>query len=186
MYTRPQLSPLCLQVDHSIVSASYPGSFISSILLVVAVYIHRNFAGGELINILNTFGFSDDISSASEHCIPKVTQIIISRNSHNCPVHAAESETGKLWISYVNNVQLPRLLSFAEFTGNWELHLFCTSQMIPLFHAAGHFVHVKSAHIYLHQMTHLQESMLHLPYEKFTEIRYFTIRKQAISKVEIS
>ena len=36
MYTQPQLSPLCLQVDHTIVSACYPGSFISSILLVVA------------------------------------------------------------------------------------------------------------------------------------------------------
>ena len=69
MYTGPQLSPLCLQVVHSIVSACYPGSFISSILLTVAVYIHINFAGRELINILNTLGFSDDISSASEHCI---------------------------------------------------------------------------------------------------------------------
>ena len=45
--------------------------------------------------------------------------------------------------------------------------------MIPLFHAARHFVHVEYAHIYLHQMTHLQESMLHLPYKK----RYFIIRK---------
>ena len=39
---------------------------------------------------------------------PKVTQITISRNSNNCPVHAAESQTGKLWISYVSNVHLPR------------------------------------------------------------------------------
>ena len=52
MYTRPQLSPLCLQVAHSILSTCYPGSFISSTLLV-AVYIPRNYAGLEL-------GFSDD------------------------------------------------------------------------------------------------------------------------------
>ena len=56
----PQQSPLCLQVAHSIVSACYPRSFISSILLVVAVYIHRNYAGRELIDILNTLGFSND------------------------------------------------------------------------------------------------------------------------------
>ena len=37
-----------------------------------------------------------------------MTQITISRNSHNCPVHAAESQTGKLWISYVSNVHHPR------------------------------------------------------------------------------
>ena len=56
----PQISPLCLQVAHSIVSVCYPGSFISSTLLAVAVYIHRNYAGRGLIDILITPGFSDD------------------------------------------------------------------------------------------------------------------------------
>ena len=155
-YTRPQLSPLCLQVDHSIVSACYPGSFVSSILLVVAVYIHRNFTGRELINILNTLGFSDDISSASEYCIlnqrwlsSAEIRTIAQYMQQKVKQASCESVTSTMYIT------LPRLFGFAEFTGNWELNLFCISQMIPLFHAAGYFVHVKSVHIYLHQMAHI-------------------------------
>ena len=51
---------LIKSISTQAMSACYPGSFISSILLVVAVYIHRNYAGLEVIDILNTLGFSDD------------------------------------------------------------------------------------------------------------------------------
>ena len=141
MYTRPQLSPLCLQVDHSIVSACYPGSFISSILLVVAVYIHRNFTGRELINIFNTLGFSGDISSAYEHCIhqtwPRLSsaeiRTIVQNMQQKFNQASCESVTPAISISPGSSVLLNSLAigSFIYFAfAKWFL---CVMQQVILF-----------------------------------------------------
>ena len=190
MYTRPQLSPLCLQFAHSMVLACYPGSFITPILLVVVIYSHRNYAGRELIAILNTLGLSDDCKE-----VQRLNTVFLSKDNPDyhqqkfaqlSSTYSRKSNRQLVWISFVSNVHLPRLFIFAEFTGNWEFQLFCRSQMINLFHASGHFVYAKSAHIYLHQLTHVQESMVHLPYEKFTEKKVLRHKKQAVSEVEFS
>ena len=48
----------CTAIGQSIVSACRPRSFISPILLSIAMYIHRKYASRELIDILSSLGFS--------------------------------------------------------------------------------------------------------------------------------
>lgn len=50
----------CTSIAHAIISACRPRSFISPILLAIAVYIHQRYASRELIDILSSLGFSDD------------------------------------------------------------------------------------------------------------------------------
>ena len=49
----------CTAISHAIISSCRPRSFISPVLLSIAVYIHRNFASRQLIEILNKLGFSE-------------------------------------------------------------------------------------------------------------------------------
>jgi len=50
----------CTSIAHATISACRPRSFISSILLSIAVYINRRYGSRELINILSSMSFSDD------------------------------------------------------------------------------------------------------------------------------
>ena len=50
----------CCSIGHSIIAAARPRSFVSPILLAIAVYVHKNFESKELITILNKLGFADD------------------------------------------------------------------------------------------------------------------------------
>ena len=50
----------CTAIAHSIISTCRPRSFVSPLLLAIAVYIHKNYASRELIDILSSMNFSDD------------------------------------------------------------------------------------------------------------------------------
>lgn len=50
----------CTAIAHAIISACRPRSFISPVLLAVAMYIHGKYASRELIDILSSMGFADD------------------------------------------------------------------------------------------------------------------------------
>lgn len=47
-----------LTIAHSIIAACRPRSFISPILLSVAIYIHRRYGSRELVDILNSLGLA--------------------------------------------------------------------------------------------------------------------------------
>ena len=64
-----------------------------------------------------------------------------------------------------------------ERSGNWQLHLKCVQQMLPFFHASGHFLYAKSCHLYLQDMLNLKSKMDPTDYEKFVTYGYFTIRR---------
>lgn len=49
--------------------------------------------------------------------------------------------------------------------------------MIPFFHASGHTLYAKCAHLYLQHMLQLKDSMNELEYERFTAEGFFTIRR---------
>ena len=172
-----QLSTLCLQVAHSIVSVCYPGSFKSSTLLAVAVWIHRNYADRGLIDILNTLGFSDGYIEVQRLNTVFVTKgdIDYRQQKFTQLPNTVESKKGILWISYISNVHLFGLFIFAKFTGHCELCLFFIIQMIPLVHAAGQLVCAKSVHIYICTKWHIFKNLCED--EKFIEEGYFTIRK---------
>lgn len=43
----------------------------------------------------------------------------------------------------------------AERMGDWKAHLKSIREMLPYFHASGHFPYAKSAHLYLQDMLQL-------------------------------
>ena len=46
---------------------------------------------------------------------------------------AGESRTGKLWVKYVEYVNVIQMFLHAERIGDWDLHLYRIRHMIPLF-----------------------------------------------------
>ena len=66
------------------------------------------------------------------------------------------SKTAKLWIQYLEYIDLLKLFIRAERTGNWTLYLSALSKMINLFAATGHLNYAKSARLHLQQMLELE------------------------------
>ena len=67
------------------------------------------------------------------------------------------SRTAAMWIQYMDMLDILCKHIRAEYTGNWELYLQAVSEMLPYLAASGHNNYTKSALIYLHQMSHLQD-----------------------------
>lgn len=67
----------------------------------------------------------------------------------------SRSKTSALWLNYQNMLQVARLLVMADRTGSWSMHLHAVCEAIPIFAAAGHYNYLKSAHLYLQNMTQL-------------------------------
>ena len=66
------------------------------------------------------------------------------------------SKTSKLWVdSLIKPVLLTMLYVRAEREGDWGLHLFAVSKMIPYFFAAGHHHYARYATYYLNDMRNL-------------------------------
>lgn len=65
------------------------------------------------------------------------------------------SRTSKLWVQYLQQIEIVRLFIRAERTGNWNLHLHAVKEMLPYFHAAGHFAYAKYSHLYVQKMEDL-------------------------------
>lgn len=68
---------------------------------------------------------------------------------------SSRSKTSALWLNYQNMLQVARLLVMADRTGSWSMHLHAVCEAIPIFAAAGHYNYLKSAHLYLQNMTQL-------------------------------
>ena len=60
--------------------------------------------------------------------------------------------TGKLWLQYMDMVEILCRFIKAECTGNFSLHLSVVQEMLPYFAASGHNSYTKSAYIYLQTM----------------------------------
>lgn len=85
--------------------------------------------------------------------------------------------TAALWIQYFNMVTLMKEYICAERSGDWNVHLNCVQQMIPFFHACGHFAYAKSCHLYLQDMFKLPSVMPKEEFEKFVSQGFFTMRR---------
>ena len=83
--------------------------------------------------------------------------------------------TTKLWLQYLEMVEI--LLSFikSDRTGNWQLHLKKGQAMLPFLAAAGHNNYAKSLHLYLQNMRNLQET--HPEVYRHFEEGYHVIRR---------
>jgi len=70
-----------------------------------------------------------------------------------------ESRTARLWLQYMEMVELLRTFIKAERMGNWQLHLVTLKRMFPYFNtASGHNLYAKSAYLYLTNMQKLPET----------------------------
>ena len=62
------------------------------------------------------------------------------------------SRTAKLWISYVDYINVLKQFIVAERTSNWSLHIQSTLDMLNLFAPTGHINYTKCARFYVQQM----------------------------------
>ncbi|XP_053404320.1 uncharacterized protein LOC128558588 [Mercenaria mercenaria] len=62
------------------------------------------------------------------------------------------SRTAKLWLQYLEMINLLKQFIAAERIGNWRCHLKSLKNMFPFFAAAGHNLYTKSSYMYLQQM----------------------------------
>ena len=56
---------------------------------------------------------------------------------------AEKSRTAKLWIAYMDYVEVVKLFTRAERTGDWNTHLIAVNSTLNLFAATGHFNYAK-------------------------------------------
>jgi len=68
------------------------------------------------------------------------------------------SRTAALWLQYMDMIDILRKHIRAERTGNWNLHLQAVSEMLPYMATSGHNNYTKSLHLYLQQMSNLQNN----------------------------
>ncbi|CAH0381987.1 unnamed protein product [Bemisia tabaci] len=87
--------------------------------------------------------------------------------------------TSKLWCQYYRMVTLLLQFTAAERSGDWQLHLSTIKDMLPFFHATGHFSYAKSSQIqiYLQDMADLESKLSEGELERFVGEGYFTIRR---------
>ena len=71
---------------------------------------------------------------------------------------AEESRTAKLWIAFMDYVDVIKMFIFAERTSDWQLHLLAVTNMLNLFAATGHIHYAKSARLYVQEMRKLPET----------------------------
>jgi 5'-3' exonuclease len=66
-----------------------------------------------------------------------------------------DQRTARLWLQYMEMVDIIRLFLKSERTGDWMLHLNILRAMLPYLAASGHRHYTKCLHIYLQLMTEL-------------------------------
>ena len=67
-------------------------------------------------------------------------------------------QTGKLWLQYMEMVDILRKLLKGERTGNWKLHMQAMYDLLPYLAASGHNLYTKSVYIiYVQQMAKLED-----------------------------
>jgi len=81
------------------------------------------------------------------------------------------SGTARLWIQYVNMINIMKNFIRAERSGDWTLHLSCVRNMLPYFHSTGRYLYAKCAHLYLQDMLKLDNATREIISKYFTILR---------------
>ena len=68
--------------------------------------------------------------------------------NHICELEKC-GPTDKLWSAYYHMIDVMKKFVAAERMGDWVSHLEAVREMLPYFHASGHHICAKSAHLYL-------------------------------------
>ena len=63
--------------------------------------------------------------------------------------------TAKLWLQYMDMIDIVRKFIKSERTGDWKLHLQVLQDMLPFLAASGHNLYTKSIYVYLQRLAQL-------------------------------
>ncbi|KYN08445.1 hypothetical protein ALC62_00577 [Cyphomyrmex costatus] len=139
--------------------------------------------------IMENINFTDEVRNEMDYFIDIFNRATVLTADENSAVKSVAKKfkdalillenngpTAKLWVQYCRMVTLLKQFIEAERSGNWALHLKTIQKMLPFFHASGHYLYAKSAHLYLQDMLTLRDKMPADEYQRFTE-GCFTIRR---------
>ncbi|CAH3196081.1 unnamed protein product [Porites evermanni] len=84
----------------------------------------------------------EEVSSAS--AISKIKHLLQQQKES-----LQDNRTAKLWLQYMDMVDILRKSIKAERTGHWAQHLESLSEMLPYMATSGHILYTKSAQLYL-------------------------------------
>ena len=82
----------------------------------------------------------------------------IAKRLDNISKSMKAPRTSTLWLQYMRMPDILRKFIKAERTGDWQLHLRSTYEILSYFAASGHNLYAKSAYIYLQSMRKLEET----------------------------
>ncbi|KAL7289552.1 hypothetical protein TKK_0016524 [Trichogramma kaykai] len=167
-------------VKKMVTGHAYARSLRAHILTYTAISIH----------VCKNINLTSDLKESIQHIFGDLQRLRVE-DFHNDPTishltdlfleklknHSIRSDTAKLWSQYFNLITIMLQFIEAERTGNWKLHLQSIREMLPVFHAAGHFAYAKSAQMYLQDMDELSYQMDDEEYYKLTKEGFFTIRR---------
>ena len=95
---------------------------------------------------------SDDLTMLHDHIISIQGKLEHYKENLN------ENKTAKLWLMYIEMINIVCKITKAQRTGNWLLHLEAISECLPYFASAGHYLYAKSAYLYLQSMNELSDT----------------------------
>ena len=122
-------------------------------------------------NVINNTISYNDIENGDE-----ISEELLYQFNQKLKEYEERGPTAKLWIQYFHMVSIAKEFIRAECMGDWQAHLNSIKEMLPYFHASGHFPYAKSAHLYLQDMLQLENLINPSVYQRFIE-GFFTVRR---------
>ena len=116
-----------------------------------------------------------DLDSTKIDDVPSLRKLRRIPETHKEEI-AKQSRTAKLWVQYMDYVDVIKMFIRAERTGDWDKHLVATEKMLNLYAATGHYHYAKSARLYLQRMLKLKDNYPWL-YQKLKENWYHCVRR---------
>ena len=95
----------------------------------------------ELNFVYSTFKRDDASSEATVKSFEEILKNQLQRSKES-------GRTQKLWIRFIEMVELVQTFIRAEKSRDFLLYLHCIHQMLPIFHASGHLNYSKLAYVY--------------------------------------
>ena len=95
-------------------------------------------------------------TSADEICSSDIFQRV-KRKIEQGRSFLSVCRTAKLWLQFMDMIDIIHTIIKAERTGNWHLHLQSIEVMLPYLAASGHNLCTKCARLYIQKMMKLSE-----------------------------
>ncbi|GBO34389.1 hypothetical protein AVEN_207736-1 [Araneus ventricosus] len=106
------------------------------------------------------------------------TEALLYQCNKKLNQYEGRGSTGKLWIQYFHMISIAKEFIRAKRMGDWQAHLNCVKEMIPYFHASGHFPYAQSAHLYLQDMLQKENLIDPSVFRRFIQ-GFLTVRRSA-------